>query len=64
MTGLLISANWKGNSYDPILAIVHRLMKIADYELVKVTINILDQAKVIINMVVCHYGVPELIVTD
>ncbi len=64
MTGFLISANWKGDSYDSILVIVDRLTKMVYYELVKVKINILDLAKVILDIIICHYGVPELIVID
>ncbi len=34
------------------------------YELVKVTIDVSGQAKVMINVVVYHHGVPESIITD
>ncbi len=64
VTGLFISANWKGDSYDLILVIVDRLTKMVYYELVKVTIDASGQAEVIIDVVVCHHGVPESIVTD
>ena len=47
-----------------ILVIVDRLTKIVYYLLVKVTINVPGLAEVIINVVVRHHGVPELIVTD
>ena len=39
-------------------------MKIVYYEPVKITIDISGLAKVIINVVVCHYGVPKSIVTN
>ncbi len=64
ITGLPISANWKGDSYDSILVIVDRLMKMVHYVPVKVTIDVPGLAEVIIDMVVRHYGVPESIVTD
>ncbi len=64
VTGLPISANWKGNSYDSILVIVDRLTKIVHYELVKVTIDAPGLAEVIIDVVVRHHGVSESIVTD
>ncbi len=63
VTGL-ISADWKGDSYDSILVIVDRLMKIVYYVPVKVTIDAPGLAEVIINMVVRHHGVPKSIVTD
>ncbi len=59
VTGLSISANWKGDSYDSILVIINRLTKMVHYEPVKVTIDVLGLAKVIIDVVVCHHGVPE-----
>ncbi len=64
VTGLPISADWKSNSYDSILVIVDRLTKMVHYVLVKVTIDALGLAKMIIDVVVCHHGVPESIVTD
>ncbi len=64
VTGLLISANWKGDSYNSILVIVDRLTKIVHYVQVKVTINAPGLAEVIINMVVHHHGVSESIVID
>ncbi len=62
--GLSISADWKDDSYDLILVIIDQLIKMVYYELVKVTINVFGQAKVIINMVIHHHGVLELIVID
>ncbi len=64
VTGLLISADWKSDSYDSILVIVDWLTKIVYYEPVKVTINAPGLAEVIINVVVHHHRVPELIITD
>ena len=64
VTGLPLSADWKGNSYDSILVIFDRLTKMVYYKLVKVTIDASGLAKVIIDMVVWHYGLPDSIVTD
>ena len=64
VTGLPISTDWKGDSYDSILVIVNRLTKIVHYKLVKVTINAPGLAEVIINVVVRHYGLSDSIVTD
>ncbi len=64
VTSFLISANWKGDSYDLILVIVDRLMKMVHYVPVKVTIDAPGLEEVIIDVVVCHHGVPESIVTD
>ena len=47
-----------------ILVIVDWLTKIVHYKSVKITINVLGLAEVIIDVVVCYYGVPESIVTD
>ena len=64
VTSFLISADWKSNSYSLILVIVDQLIKMVYYIPVKVTINAPSLAKVIINVVVHHHGVPESIVTD
>ena len=52
MTGFLLSTDWKGNNYNSILVIVDRLTKMMYYEPVKMTINTLRLAKVIIDVVV------------
>ncbi len=62
-TGLPILADWKGDSYDSILVIVDRVTKMVHYVPVKVTIDAPGLAEVIIDVVVCHHGVPESIVT-
>ena len=64
MTSLLISINSEGDSYDLILVIVDRLIKMVNYKPVKIIIDIPSLAKVIINIVIYHYKVLELIVMD
>ena len=64
VTRLLVSTNWKGDSYDSILVIVDRLTKMVHYELVNVTINASRLVKVILNMVVQHHGLLDSIVSD
>ena len=46
------------------MVIVDWLTKIVYYKLVKIMIDALGLAKVIINVVIYHHGVPESIVTD
>ncbi len=64
VTGFLISADWKGDSYDSILAIVDRFTKMVYYEPVKVIINVPGLAEVIINVVMRHHGVSESIIIN
>ncbi len=64
VTGLPISTNWKGDTYDSILVIVDRLMKMVHYEPVKVTIDGPGLTEVILDVVVPHYGLPDSIVSD
>ena len=52
VTGLLLFADWKGNDYDSILVIVDQLTKMVHYKPVRVTINISELAKVILDIVV------------
>ena len=64
VTGLPLFADWKGDSYNSILVIVDCLTKIVHYEPVKVTIDALGLAKVIIDVVVRYYGLPDLIISN
>ena len=64
VTGLPISTDWKGDSYDSILVIVDWLTKMVHYEPVKVTINASGLAEVILDMVVWYHGLPNWIVSD
>ena len=50
VTGPPISNNWKRDNYDFILVIVDRLTKMVHYKLVKITIDALGLAEVIINV--------------
>ena len=52
MTGLPISTDWKGDSYDSILVVVDRLTKMVHYEPVQTTIDALGVAEVIIDVIV------------
>ena len=64
VTGPPISTDWKRNSYNSILVIVNRLTKIVYYKPIEITINAPRLAKVIIDVVVRYYGLPDSIVTD
>ena len=64
MTGLPVLTNWNGDSYDFILVIVDRLTKMVHYKLIKITINMPTLAKVIIDVVIGHHSLPNLIVTN
>ena len=64
VTGLPLSSNWKSASYNSILVIVDRLTKMVYYKPVKVTINALGLAEVIIDMVVQHHSLPDSIISD
>ena len=52
ITSLLLSADWKGNSYNQILVIIDRLTKMIYYKLVKVIIDASKPAEIIIDIVV------------
>ncbi len=62
MAGFLILADKKNDSYNLILVIVDQFTNMIHYEPVKVTINTLDLAKMIINVVMHYHGVLKLIV--
>ena len=64
VTGLLISTNYKGEIYDSILVISNQLTKMVYYKLVKVTINALALAEIIIEAIVRHHGLPHSIASN
>ncbi len=64
VTGLPVSTDWKGETYDSILVIDNRLTKMVYYKPIKVTIDAPRLVEVIINVVVRHHGLPDSIVTD
>ena len=64
VTSLLITTNWKRDSYKFILVIVDWLTKMVYYKTVKITINIPRLSQVIIDLVVRHNGLFNSIVTD
>ena len=64
VTGLPVSTNWKGESFNSILVIIDRLTKMEYYEPVKVRINAPGLAEVIIDVVVSHHGLPDSIISD
>ena len=57
VNGLLVSTDWKEDNYDSILVIINHLIKMIYYKLIKVTINALGLATVIINVIVRHYSI-------
>ena len=59
-----VLTNWKEENYDFILVIVDLLTKMVYYEPVKVTINALELAEVILDEIVWHHGLLDLIVTN
>ncbi len=64
ITSLLISANWKDDSYDLILVIIDRLTKIIYYKSIKVIIDMSSLAKVIINMIVRYHSISKSIIMN
>ena len=64
VTSLPVSINWMEDSYNSILVIVNRLTKMVHYKPVKITLNAPGLAKVIIDVVVRHHELLNLIVTN
>ena len=64
MTGLPVSSNRKGETYDSILVIVDWLTKMVHYKPVKVTLNAPKIAQVILDMIVWNHGLPDSVITD
>ena len=64
VTCLPVITNWKGETYDSILVIVDQLTKMVHYKPVKMTIDALALAEVIIEAVMWHYSFSESIFSD
>ena len=64
VTRLPQSADCKGDGYNSILVIVDWLTKMVYYEPVQMTITAPALAKIIVNVVVQHHGLPNPILSD
>lgn len=64
VTGLLMSTNWIGKTYNSILVIANWLTKMVYYKLVKVTIDALGLTKVIQIMVMQYLMLSDFIIND
>lgn len=61
---LLIFANWKGENYDSIFNIIDWLLKIVYYQLVKVIVDTIVSAIVIIDVVLAYHDLPDFILIN
>lgn len=64
ITRLPILINWNDTNYDFDLVIVNWLIKMIYYKLIKIIIDALTLAKVILDLVIWHYSLSNLIVMD
>ena len=64
VTGLPILTNWKDDSYNFILVIVDRHIKMVHYKLFKIIINAPGLGEAILSVVVWHYSLSDLIMSD
>ena len=62
--GLSILVNLKRDNYYLILIIIDQFMKMVHYKLVKVTIDAPGLAEIIIDVVMGHHSLPNLIITN
>lgn len=61
---LPLFTNQKSDNYNLILVIIDRLIKMIYYELVKIIIDALGLAKIILDVVVRYHGLPNSIVSN
>lgn len=62
--GLPVSTNWKGETFASIFFNINQLIKMVHYEPLKVTINALGFAKVIIDIVIRYESLPNVIISN
>ena len=61
---LLVLTNWESKTYDSILVIVNKLIKMVYYKPVKIMINTPSLAKVMIEVVIWYYNFLGIIITN
>ena len=61
---LLLSIDWKNNNYNSILVIIDHLIQIIYYKLVKIVIDALRLAEMIIIIVIQYHGFPNSIISN
>lgn len=64
VTQLSILINYKDDSYNIILVIVNYFKKMVHYKLVKITIDVAGLVEDILDIVMRHYGLLDLIMID
>lgn len=64
ITGLLILTNWKNETYDSILVIIDRLIKMIYDKLVSVTIHASNFTKMSIDMIIQYQKLPDSILSE
>lgn len=62
--GVLVFINQNNKSYNSIFVIINRFIKMVYYRSVKVTINVLALAKLIINIVIRYYDLLDSIIIN
>lgn len=64
MTNLPLLLTEKSNNYDTILVVNDYLINLVYYKCVKIIVDVINLAKVFINMVIKYYGLPKSIISD
>lgn len=64
ITRLLILTNLKNKTYNSIILIINWLIKIIFYKQLKIIIKTLKLAKVILDMILQYYNLPNSIIID
>lgn len=62
--GLLISTDWKSDSYDTIFIIINYLTKMIYYKWVKIMMDVAGLAEIIIDIIVRHHSLLMSISND
>ena len=64
VTSLPVSIDWKRDSYNSILVIIDRPIKIVHYKPVKIILDASGLSEVIIDLGIRQHGLPDSIVTN
>lgn len=63
LINMLILKNYIKDGYNSMLIIVHKLIKRVYYKFVKITINLVKKAKIIIDYILMHYKFLDFLIS-
>lgn len=61
---MIMASYWLLKNYNFILVIIDQFIKMVYYKLVKIIINASKLVKIFLNIIIWHYGLLDIIITN